>query len=122
MSAPCKLDLGEGLAVRQMTVGDATAMARHGNDLDIARQMRDTFPSPYSEKDALSFIERILDQSKWKRVSHAMIDPDKPTQTSDREPLIPTAYVITLHNQTIGGIGLVFRADTERRTTELGYW
>ena len=83
--------------------------------------MRDSFPYPYSEDNAKAFIAICRDRSNWKQASADVSDPHDLPATADQE-LIPTTYVITLHDEVIGGIGLKFSGDTGRRTAEVGYW
>ena len=111
-----------GLAVRQLRLPDAASLAYHANDPEIARQLRDRFPSPYREEDATSFITMCSDPSGWRRAAPRMSSPHNPAGTSDDEELLPTTYAITLNDEVIGMVGFMFRSDIERRTAELGYW
>ena len=122
MSVGKIIDLGEGLAIRQMSPSDASSISHHADDRDIACQMRDGFPSPYSERRASSFISTTIDTANWRRACSRIIDAQEPTRTADDETLMPTDYAIALHNETIGAIGMRFRSDVERRTAEIGYW
>lgn len=116
------LDLGDGLVIRRMRAADAQSSARHANDPDIARQMRDRFPSPYSEQDANYFIDFTNDPANCRRTCSRIIDPADPTKVADNEKLVPANYAIALDGEAIGAIGVMFRNDIERRTAEIGYW
>lgn len=122
MSAIQILDLGGGLTIRRMEAADAPAMARHANDLNISRQMRDRFPSPYDEQSAQVYITRNNDPANWRRTCPRIVDHDEPTNPDSNEPLIPEAYVVAFQGEAVGGVGAMFRGDVERRTAEIGYW
>ena len=116
------LDLGDGLTIRRLRTSDAPAMSHHADDPDIARQMRDRFPSPYTEQDALDWIALCNGETKCRPPCPQIIDANEPTNTADTEQPIPEAYAIALHDAYIGGIGLMFGDDIERRSVEVGYW
>jgi len=51
--------------LRTLEYGDAAAIAANANDKEIAESISDegTFPHPYSEEDALSFIKRASEEA-----------------------------------------------------------
>lgn len=75
-----------------------TSLAYHANNPKIAKYLRDVFPSPYSQADALSWIQ--LNQS-----------------TS-----LPQHLAITVDNQCVGSVGITIQADIHRCNAEIGYW
>ena len=84
--------------VRSYRVDDAPSLARHANNRNISRNMRDAFPYPYTLSDAHSWISLVMQQS-------------------------PEAnFAIASTDELIGGIGLTFRGDIHRRSAEIGYW
>jgi ribosomal-protein-alanine N-acetyltransferase len=85
-------------AVRRWTADDVEALVRHANNVNIARQLRDRFPNPYTRSNAIAFLK------------HATAgDP-------------PTSLAIEADHQAVGGIGYVAGTDVERYTAEIGYW
>lgn len=84
--------------VRPWRLADADSLARHANNLNVARQLRDRFPHPYSRANALTFLKFA-------------------TQDED-----PTNLAIEVHGEAVGGIGYVPGADIERFSAEIGYW
>ena len=91
------LDLGV-VILRELVLGDAPSLAQHANDRLIWVQLRDLFPHPYGEEDAVEFIERIHMQNQ------------------------PTAFALAVDGQAVGVIGLTIQTDINRRSAEIGYW
>jgi [ribosomal protein S5]-alanine N-acetyltransferase len=89
---------GKQCIVRPWRANDAKAMARHANNANIARQLRDRFPHPYTIGDARTFIESIL----------------------RTHPI--TTFAIGVGDEPIGGIGFSPGTDVERFSAEIGYW
>lgn len=83
--------------------------------------MRDTFPFPYDEEQGKAFIASCLDKRNWRYAASGVFDPYDLKETDDRV-LIPTTYVVSLHDEVVGGIGLRYSKDTSRLTAEVGYW
>lgn len=88
----------DGGLLRPLRESDAAAIARHANDAEIARQLRDQFPFPYGRNDAITFIRSLADQS------------------------IASVFAIEVDGEAIGSIGLFVQADINRCSAELGYW
>ncbi|MGI9276767.1 MAG: GNAT family N-acetyltransferase [Endozoicomonas sp.] len=94
-----RFDLGDGYSLRSFLYGDATSLARHGNNHKIARNLRDSFPHPYTVEHARAWIQHIKEH-----------EPD-------------TRFVIAnARNEAIGEIGFVIQLDVHRYTAEIGYW
>ncbi|MBD3237906.1 MAG: GNAT family N-acetyltransferase, partial [Candidatus Eisenbacteria bacterium] len=49
--------------VRSLTPADAPTLARHANNRNVWRNLRDLFPYPYTEADAVAFIDKARAQS-----------------------------------------------------------
>ncbi len=88
----------ERLIIRSWTLDDVPALAKHANNPRIARNLRDAFPHPYSEEDAVFFIREI-----------AMAHPDE-------------ILAITYNEEAIGGVGALPGTDISRLNCEIGYW
>ena len=81
--------------IRPWRVEDQESLARHANNRKIWRNLRDTFPHPYTEGDAREYIAR-----------HAAA-PDV------------SNLAIEVDGEAAGGIGLRVGAEGD---AELGYW
>jgi RimJ/RimL family protein N-acetyltransferase len=91
------LDLG-CTVLRELMLSDAPSLTRYANDRRIWLQLRDMFPHPYREEDAIEFIERIQMQNQ------------------------PTAFALAVDGQAVGVIGLTVQTDINRLSAEIGYW
>lgn len=79
---------------------DAAALARRANSENVARNLRDAFPYPYTVADARAYIESCL--------------------SADENASLCRAIVI--EGEAAGSIGLFRGSDVYRRSAELGYW
>lgn len=84
--------------VRSFRDDDAESLARHANNRNVSRNMRDTFPHPYELSDANEWIELASSQ-----------DPE-------------TNFAIASRSELVGGIGVTLKSDVNRRSAEIGYW
>jgi len=89
---------GERCLVRPWRLNDAKPIAKHANNPNVARQLRDRFPHPYTIGDARTFIESVL----------------------DAYPV--TTFAIDVDGESVGGIGFSPGTDVERYSAEIGYW
>ncbi|TAK78846.1 MAG: N-acetyltransferase [Dehalococcoidia bacterium] len=84
--------------LRPWRLDDSDALARHANNRNVSRNLRDIFPFPYTEADAQAFLARVV-------------------------PMSPaTNLAIEVDGEAAGGIGLRVQSDVYRRTAEIGYW
>lgn len=77
---------------------DAPSLVKHANNLNVARNLRDAFPHPYTLQDARKWLE--------------MVD-------TNREDMI---LAIEVKGEAAGGIGLHGLKDVYRFNCEIGYW
>jgi len=84
--------------LRPLVPADAPSLARHANDRDVWRNLRDRFPHPYTLRDAESYIGAV----------------------AGRAP--QTGFGIAVEGEAAGTIGLVPGDDIERCSAEVGYW
>ena len=84
--------------LRAWRVGDEASLARHANNRNVSRNLRDRFPFPYTAADAAEWISRV----------------------STQEPV--TAFAIVVDGAAVGGAGIELGADVFRRSAEVGYW
>ncbi|GAC1358597.1 MAG: GNAT family N-acetyltransferase [Vulcanimicrobiaceae bacterium] len=74
------------------------AIARHGNNANVARYLADRFPIPYTVRDAREWI------------NHAMVaQPEH-------------YFAVEVEGEAVGGIGWDPLEDVERFTGDFGYW
>lgn len=92
-----QLPLEHGL-LRPLRSVDAAPLAALANNRRIWRNLRDPFPHPYHEKDAIEFIAAC---------------------TADSQP---ATFAVELDGELAGVIGMQPKSDLSRRTRELGYW
>jgi len=89
---------GERCVVRPWRLADARTLVKHANNANVARQLRDRFPHPYTMGDARTFIEMV----------------------ADARPA--TTFAIEVDDEAGGGIGFSPGTDVERYSAEIGYW
>jgi len=90
--------VGAVATLRPWRNGDAASLVKYANNPNVARQLRDRFPHPYTLADARQFIQSS---------AHA-----RPTM----------AFAITVGGEAVGGAGFAPGADVERYSAEVGYW
>lgn len=88
---------GQRCTVRPWRLSDADALVRHANDADVARQLRDRFPHPYTIQNAHAFLRYATTEGR----SNLAIEVD---------------------GEAVGAIGYVSGTDIERFSAEIGYW
>lgn len=89
---------GQRCNVRWWQSADADAIVRHANNINVAKQLRDRFPHPYTRAHAVAFLRHVT--------------------TAERQ----TNLAIEVDGQAAGGIGFVRGSDVERFSAEIGYW
>ncbi|MFN0015920.1 MAG: GNAT family N-acetyltransferase, partial [Saprospiraceae bacterium] len=77
---------------------DLPSLVQYANNFEIAKNMTDRFPHPYTEEAGRQFI------------AYAM------------EATPVHIFAIDVGGEASGGIGLHARFDVERKNMELGYW
>lgn len=89
---------GSHCLVRPWRHSDAKSLVQHANNQNVARQLRDRFPHPYTPGDARGFIDVV----------------------AATRPL--TNFAIDVDGLAVGGIGFSPGNDVERYSAEIGYW
>lgn len=84
--------------LRRWKKGDVKSLVFHANNRKVWINLRDSFPNPYTTRDAKEWI----------------------ASASKLKPL--TIFAITVDGLAVGGIGIHPRGDVERRCAEIGYW
>jgi RimJ/RimL family protein N-acetyltransferase len=89
---------GSRCTLRPWRPADAEALVKHADNANIARNLRDRFPHPYTLRDAKAFIQ-----------SCATVRPH-------------VSFAIVVDREAVGGIGISPGSDVERFSAEIGYW
>ncbi len=84
--------------LRTWSQADLDSLVKYANNIEIAKNMTDQFPHPYTVMKGKAFIE------------HA----------SSGRPI--NIFAIEVNNEAVGGIGIHPQADIQRKNAELGYW
>lgn len=90
---------GEHILLRPWQEEDIPSLLKYANNPNIARNMRNVFPHPYTQSDA----------EEWLALCNSM---------DDRR----MAHAIELNGEAIGGTGGQYKEDVHYRTFEIGYW
>lgn len=90
--------VGQRATLRPWGASDAPSLVKYANNPNVARQLRDRFPHPYTAADARQFIQTIA--------------PVRPTMS----------FAIDVAGEAVGGAGFAPGADVERFSAEVGYW
>ena len=89
---------GSTCSVRPWRASDAGPLVKYANNANIARNLRDRFPHPYTLRDAKAFIH----------------------STASARPHV--SFAIIVDGEAGGGIGISAGSDVERFSAEIGYW
>ncbi|HYG15426.1 MAG TPA: GNAT family protein [Bacteroidia bacterium] len=84
--------------LRPWNINDLDSLVKHAGNYNIAKNMTDSFPHPYSEENGRRFIE--------------FATGDTPIRI----------FAIEVNGEAVGGIGLHPQNDIQRTNAELGYW
>jgi [ribosomal protein S5]-alanine N-acetyltransferase len=84
--------------LRSWQSGDEASLVEHANNYKVWRNLRDTFPHPYTWQDAQDWIQ------------FATTFPNS------------LSLAIDIQGAACGGVGLLFQQDIYRRNAEIGYW
>lgn len=84
--------------LRPFTLADADSLAEYANNYNIAKNLTNAFPHPYTKEDAVKFIR--------------MVSQHNPVQV----------FTIDIHGRASGGIGIFPQADIMCKNAEMGYW
>ncbi|MCY4329613.1 MAG: GNAT family protein [Endozoicomonadaceae bacterium] len=90
--------LTEDIILRKVLYGDASGLAKYGNNERIAVNQRDSYPYPYTIEYARNWIHYIK-------------------QHHD-----DTRFVIATENEAIGEIGFITQPDVHLYSGEVAYW
>ncbi len=84
--------------IRSYEKNDKDALIKYGNNYNVFKHLKDTFPHPYTKDDAVVWLTSCVAQN-----------PE-------------THFAIANENELIGGIGFYLREDVFKHNAEIGYW
>jgi RimJ/RimL family protein N-acetyltransferase len=84
--------------LRPWSLNDVDSLAEYANNFNIAKNLTNAFPHPYTKDDAWKFIEMVLQHN--------------PVQV----------FAIEINGRASGGIGLFPQTDIMCKNAEMGYW
>ena len=84
--------------LRPWATSDLDNLVKHANNWQVAKNMTDKFPHPYTEAGGQSFID--------------FATADSPIHL----------FAIDVDGEAVGGIGIHPQTDIHRKNAELGYW
>ena len=87
-------------SLRPYCMEDIPSMVHHANSWKVARNLRDVFPHPYTERDARDFVALCIQNEGKGQLCRA----------------------IDVGGQAVGTISLTVGRDVYRKSGELGYW
>ena len=86
------------ITIRQWKADDLNNLVLYANNNNVWNNLRNYFPSPYTEVDAKNWLEKMAEAS----------------------PIVNLA--IDVDGEAVGGIGLIFNTDVYLYSAEIGYW
>ncbi len=84
--------------LRPWTIDDLPSLVKYANNFNIAKNLMDVFPHPYTEENGRSFIEMATKYTP------------------------PNILAIEVNGEAAGAIGVHPQTDVYRKNAELGYW
>ncbi|HEY9168239.1 MAG TPA: GNAT family protein [Lutibacter sp.] len=84
--------------IRPWKMSDVENLVKYANNWNVAKNMTDKFPHPYTESNGKAFIE--------------LANKDLPIHL----------FAIDIDGKAIGGIGIHPKDDIHKNNAELGYW
>lgn len=86
--------------LREWKVEDAKSLAQAANNPKISKNLRNTFPNPYTLEDAVWYINDCMSNTEKKQIN----------------------YAIEVDGRAVGSIGIFVKDDVYEKSAELGYW
>jgi ribosomal-protein-alanine N-acetyltransferase len=81
-------------------IEDANDVSHYANNINIARNLRDAFPFPYTLKDATDYSKSCISGVEREKICRAIV----------------------VDNRVVGSIGVFLGSDVYSKSAELGYW
>jgi RimJ/RimL family protein N-acetyltransferase len=93
-----QMKIDSSIELRAFSMDDLDDLVRYANNPNIAKNLTDLFPHPYSREDGMKFIKMTMEQN--------------PRQV----------MAIAIDGEVSGAIGVHPQTDIHRKNAELGYW
>lgn len=90
----------ENFILRKWQYDDAAEILKAANNPDIAKNLRNTFPNPYTIEDAEWFVNDCITKEGKKQITRAIV----------------------VDGKAVGSIGIFIKSDVYEKSGELGYW
>ncbi len=87
-----------GYKIREFQNNDVETLVKQANDVEVSKYMRDSFPYPYTQENAVEWINFV--KKNYSSLFFAIAD----------------------ENELLGGIGAVPQTDVHRFSAEIGFW
>ncbi|MBL7888529.1 MAG: GNAT family N-acetyltransferase [Bacteroidia bacterium] len=84
--------------LRPFNINDLESLVKYANNPNVAANLTNKFPHPYSREHGLNFIQNTM--------------KNMPTNV----------MAIVINDEVVGGIGIHPQDDIQRKNAELGYW
>lgn len=84
--------------LRPWQIDDLESLVQYANNFEVAKNLTDAFPHPYTEADGKAFI----------------------TMATKADPI--HIFAIEVEGKAVGGIGIHPQSDIMKKNAELGYW
>ncbi len=88
----------ENIQIRAFHINDVDALVKYANNKNISKYLRDSFPFPYTEENAISWINYVKKNS------------------------FNLAFAIANEIELIGSISALPQIDVHRFSAEVGFW
>ncbi len=86
--------------LRDWQIGDAESVAKYANNKEIAQNLRNVFPHPYTIENAKSYINACINSDKTRQCTKAIV----------------------VNGEAVGTIGVFLKDDVYCKSAEIGYW
>ena len=86
------------IVIRPWREGDEISLVKYADNEKIARNLREIFPSPYTMRDARTWI------------------------AFNKDMLPALNMAIVLNQDVVGAVGIALKEDISRKNAEIGYW
>lgn len=86
--------------LRAWKTEDAKSLAQAADNINIAKNLRNVFPNPYTLESAIWYINDSIANAEKKQIN----------------------YAIDVDGQAVGSIGIFVKDDVYEKSAELGYW
>ncbi len=93
-----RIDCGP-CVLRPWAARDKPSLVRHANSYKVWRNLRDSFPHPYT----------LVDAEQW-------------ISFTQQQQFPQTYFAVEVSGEAVGGIGLELQSDIERLSAEIRYW